>query len=191
MIPDTADWTITGGIPANSSRTEMRGLTVSCDPAVVTLYVDPPDAVNPNGQILECSEEPDAAACTFIPGADSAELDICQCMNPVGDELRLFVSKVPPAGLRLDWNPIANAVSYRVARGEIGNYYSHDIDEPAGRGICDTGGANSHIDPDDLTQAGSFYYLAVGLDDCTIEGPWGTATDGTPRGGPATPNACP
>ena len=60
-------------IAHNTSRTECVTLTPSSSPAVATLTIDAFDAVS------ECSESPNAAACSLIPGSQQVSLPICNC----------------------------------------------------------------------------------------------------------------
>src|SRR6185295_20061082 len=94
--------------------------------------------------------------------------------------------------LVITWPPVAGAATYRVARGSIDTWFSHGVDPAASRGSCDTGGATTFTDADDIGDGSDWYYIVTGVDPCGIEGTQGMGTNGhaaTPRDPPSP--ACP
>ena len=182
-MPDTASWTISGGVPAGGRRTERLPFTASCAPATLTLEIDPADA------IAECSEAPGAAACAVIPGADALDVAVADPV-PSTDPL-IFASKQAGGVLRFDWSPVPLAATYRAARGLVGPFYDHVIDEAALVGACSTGGATRFDDTVSLTVVPDYYFLVAPVGPCGREGGWGTASDGTRRPPPALAAPCP
>lgn len=97
--------------------------------------------------------------------------------------------KASPNGVHFEWSTIAGAASYRVARGDLANFYSHTVDDPAGIGQCDTAGLTTFDDPDDLLPGTNYYYLVAPLAGCGAAGPWGQPGDATPS--PIPSASCP
>lgn len=75
------------------------------------------------------------------------------------------------------WSALAGAASYRIARGDIGTWYSHAADDAAGQGSCSTGAVLTWSDPDDDADAGDYYYLITGVAGCGAEGSAGNRFD--------------
>jgi hypothetical protein len=108
--------------------------------------------------------------------------------QPVAGAVVIHGVKLRPDGLQFEWAPVAGAVSYRVARGTIGSFPDHQIDEGSGIGACDTLALTDWADPDDLFEAGNFYYLVAPLSNCGSDGPWGLPAAPVP---PPSPSTCP
>jgi hypothetical protein len=107
------------------------------------------------------------------------------------EALRISLEKVPPSGIRFSWAPAAEAVTYRVARGRVGFWYSHATDDFSGMGTCDTAGETFFEDPNDQSLPELAYYLGVGVNVCGSEGSWGADSDGDPRSDRIPSPSCP
>ena len=115
---DPQDWVISGGVPANTSRTQTEPYAVSCAPATVTLVVDPPGPGLPKGAIDECSESSSAAKCSQIPGADSIQHSLCTCTANLNVDAGLDVAlcqaqDLPLSGALLSGAGCQDAIQYR------------------------------------------------------------------------------
>jgi hypothetical protein len=115
-----------------------------------------------------------------------------------GEVVRVRLARTG-AAVTLTWAAESDAVTYRVARGDLTTLrdlrtYDHAADEPAGRGSCDTLGMLAFTDPDDASGAADHYYVVTAVSSCGIEGAPGDAFDGrtrTPRAARASTASCP
>jgi hypothetical protein len=107
---------------------------------------------------------------------------------PPGEVADLRVSR-SGAELTLDWAPSGDAPTYRVLRGDLGSWSDPSADDATGRGACDTAGATTFTDRDDVPDPVDYYYLVVGSSPCTGPGTPGRRSTGTER--PVGASSCP
>jgi hypothetical protein len=99
-----------------------------------------------------------------------------------GGSTPLTIRRSGASGLIISFAPATGASSYRVYRGEIAELGAGIWDPVAGSGAgsCDTLGATSLSDPNDLADGRSFYYLAAGFN-LSGEGSLGMDSQGAQR----------
>jgi len=192
----------TGDVAADCAATLATGNLVGSDVAG-TAFLDTTTSANTEYvYVIEAEDREPGNPCEPagpVRGGATSSVCVAAAGGPVLDEVdetvpsavEISMEKIQPEGLRFWWAAVPEGDSYRVARGDLGDWYSHATDEAVGRGVCDTQGALIWEDPVGLSRNGSFYYLAVPLSRCGTEGPWGAASDGTRRPGRISTPACP
>jgi hypothetical protein len=174
--------------------------SLSCgtpDPAL-TYSWDADVGVDSDGNAVT-DDDADAAGCdvrivyssggTHVARVTASSSDDCTVSVAVSVEVPAGVPpgevpdvRVARSGARvtLTWGAVARAASYRIARGDIGAWYSHSADEAASQGVCVTA-ARTWTDPDDGEDGSDYYYLVTAVDPCGAEGTPGDKWDGVTR----------
>ena len=117
--------------------------------------------------LLELDESADVLPAALPPSVPGE-------VSPPGSPRPLLLVKRGPAIAGI-WGFETRADDYRVVRGELGNWTSHTADASRGAGLCSTGGARTFMDPDDIAEASSFYYIVAGVN-ALGEGTYGIGT---------------